>query len=391
MSAIKLSDTEQDLLNAAIDFAKREVAPHAQTWEDKRHMPVEALKAATKVGLTGLQVPKEYGGLDASFGLKARVAEEMARHCFAFTFSMINNMGAATRIARNAPHEVAEEYLPAMMRGELIGCTALSEPGAGSDFAAIKTIARKIDGGWLLNGEKAWITNAAAADIIHVYAQTDPDQGWRGVAGFMVDAREPGIERKLPFEILGGYAMGVGGFALTDHFVPDNRMLAEPGEGFKKAIESVNAARTYVATMCCGMTEAAIDLTARYALNRPAFGATLSDFQGLRWRLADGQTDVEAARLLAYRASDAIEAGQDAQLHAAHAKKFAARMADSHLPRCIQTMGAAGLLRYYPLARHLACARIANFVDGTSEVQNERIAQALFKAAKAQPGKSPRS
>lgn len=382
MTVIELDEAEKAFLELAVDFAKREVAPKAQTWEDNRQMPVDTLKAASLMGLTGLQVPRDYGGADASFALKVRVAEEMSRHCFAFTFGMINNIGAATKIARNAPKEVADMYLPVMLRGELIGCTALTEPGAGSDFSAIRTIARKVDGGWVLNGEKAWITNAAAADVIHLYAQTDPKLGWRGVAGFLVDARQPGVTRKPAFDVMGGFAIGAGGFELSDHFVPDNRMLAEPGAGFKKAIGSVNAARTYVAAMCCGMTEAAIHLTARYALKRPAFGGSLADLQGLRWRLADAQTDVEAARLLAYRATNAIETGQDAQIHAAHAKKFSARMADTHLPLCIQTMGANGLLRDYPLARHLACARIANYVDGTSEIQNERIVQALFAGVK---------
>lgn len=381
MPDLVLNETEQTVLDSAIAFAEREVAPNAQDWENDRRMPVEALKAAAQSGLVGVQVPVGMGGIDGSFTLKARLAEELARHCFAFTFGLINTMGAASKLARQAPAEVAQAYLPDMLSGDLIGCTALTEPGAGSDFAAIRTLARKVNGGWVLNGEKAWITNAAAADIIHLYAQTDPSAGWRGVAGFLIDAREDGVERVPPFDVMGGYAIGTGGFRLTDHFVPDNRMLAGPGDGFKKAIASVNQARTYVATMCCGMTEAAVSLTARYMMDRPAFGGALSDLQGLRWRLADAQTDVEAARLLAYRAVETIEAGADAQIPAAHAKKFAARMADRHLPDCMQIMGAAGLLRSYPLARHVACARIANYVDGTSEIQNERIAQAVFKAS----------
>lgn len=379
MAGITLTEREQALLDSAIAFAAREVAPHAQTWEDARIMPVEAHKAAARAGLAGLQVPVDLGGSGGSFALKARVAEEMARSCFAFTFGMINHMGATSKLAHQAPAEVVQAYLPGMLTGDLIGCTALTEPGAGSDFSAIRTLARKVDGGWLLNGEKAWITNAAAADVIHLYAQTDPDAGWRGVAGFLIDAREDGVERVPPFDVMGGFAIGTGGFRLVDHFVPDNRMLAGPGDGFKQAIGSVNQARTYVATMCCGMTEAAVVQAARYAADRPAFGGTLADLQGLRWRLADAQTDIEAARLLAYRAVDTIEAGRDAQIHAAHAKKFAARMADRHLPDCMQIMGAAGLLRSYPLARHVACARIANYVDGTSEIQNERIAQAVFR------------
>lgn len=375
---LKLENTEIDFLDRAIEFSKSAVAPNAQGWEDARRMPVDTMQAAANAGLVGLEIPEEYGGFGGRFRLKARVAEEIARDCFAFSFSLINNMGLAGKIARDAPSELAKRYLPEMMAGEAIGCTALSEPAAGSDFAAISTNARKVDGGWVITGEKAWITNAAAADLIFLYAQTDPELGWRGVAGFLIDAREDGVERLLPTEIMGGHAIGTGGFKLHDHFVPEERLISSPGDGFKAAMNGVNAARTYVATMCCGMTEAAIKLAAGYASERAAFGTTISAFQGLRWDLADAQTDVEAARLLAYRAVSSVEAQTNAEIHAAHAKKFAARIADKHLTRCMQIMGAAGLKREYPLGRHIACARIANYVDGTTEIQNERIARNLI-------------
>ncbi len=378
---LPLSDAESAMLARAVEFAQIEVAPKAQAWEDDRRQPIEALKAASLAGFAGLEVPENLGGFGGRFRLKARLAEEMARHCFAFSFSLINHMGLAGKIARDAPGEIARKYLPEMLAGEAIGCTALTEPAAGSDFSAITTRAKKVEGGWVLNGEKAWITNAAHADLMFLYAQTDPAAGWRGVAGFLVDAREDGVSRVPPFQIMGGHAIGTGGFRLEDHFVPDIRMMSAPGDGFKAAMAGVNAARSYVATMCCGMTEAAIELAAKYASERAAFGGHIADFQGLRWQLADAQTEVEAARLLAYRAVLAVENGTEAEIPAAHAKKFAARMADEQLSRCMQVMGAAGLKRDYPIGRQIACARIANYVDGTTEIQNERIARALFKNA----------
>ena len=240
---LPLTDAEAAMLDHAIDFAKTEVAPNAQKWEEERRQPIEALKAASLAGLAGLEVPESLGGSALRFRLKARVAEEIARHCFAFSFSMINHMGLAGKIARDAPADIQKRYLPEMLAGEAIGCTALSEPQAGSDFAAA---------------------------------------GWRGVAGFLIDAREEGVTRVPPFQIMGGHAIGVGGFRLTDHFVPDIRQMSEPGDGFKAAMAGVNAARSYVATMCCGMTEAAIALAARYANERAAFGGHIADFQGLR-------------------------------------------------------------------------------------------------------------
>lgn len=379
---LPFSQAEEDMLARAVEFARSEVAPNAQKWEDQRRQPIETLQAASLAGLAGLEVPEHLGGFGGRFRLKARIAEEIARDCYAFSFSLINHMGLAGKIARDAPEEIAKKYLPEMLAGEAIGCTALTEPGAGSDFAAITTQAKKVDGGWIINGEKAWITNAAHADLMFLYAQTDPAAGWRGVAGFLIDAREDGVSRVPPFEIMGGHAIGTGGFVLTDHFVPDIRMMSAPGDGFKAAMAGVNAARTYVATMCCGMTEAAIDLAVSYASERAAFGGHIADLQGLRWRLADAQTEVEAARLLAYRAVLAVENGTEAEIPAAHAKKYAARMADEQLSRCMQMMGAAGLKRAYPLGRQIACARIANYVDGTTEIQNERIARALFNKKK---------
>ena len=376
---LPLTQPEQDMLARAVEFARNEVAPKAQGWEDERRQPIETLREASLAGFAGLEVPQSLGGFGGRFRLKARLAEEMARDCFAFSFSLINHMGLAGKIARDAPGEIARKYLPEMLAGEAIGCTALTEPNAGSDFAAISTHAKKVDGGWMINGEKAWITNAAHADLMFLYAQTDPAAGWRGVAGFLIDAREDGVTRVPPFEMMGGHAIGVGGFKLTDHFVPDIRMMSAPGDGFKAAMAGVNAARTYVATMCCGMTEAAIELAAKYASERAAFGGHIADFQGLRWRLADAQTEVEAARLLAYRATLAVEQGTDAEIPAAHAKKYAARMADERLTRSMQVMGAEGLKRDYSIGRQIACARIANYVDGTTEIQNERIARDLFK------------
>ncbi|MAL78391.1 MAG: hypothetical protein CMN55_04670 [Sneathiella sp.] len=381
---LPLESAEREMLARAADFTKTEVAPKAQSWEDERRQPIEAIRAAALAGLAGLEVPEHLGGTGHRFRVKARIAEEIARHCFAFSFSFINHMGLAGKIARDAPEKIAKRYLPEMLTGEAIGCTALTEPAAGSDFAAIATRAKKVAGGWRLTGEKAWITNAAHADLMFLYAQTDPAAGWRGVAGFLVDAREEGVSRVPPFQIMGGHAIGAGGFRFTDHFIPDERMMSPPGEGFKAAMAGVNAARSYVATMCCGMTEAAVHTAARYASERAAFGGHIADFQGLQWRLADAQTDVEAARLLAYRAVLAVESGQNAEIPAAYAKKFATSMADTHLARCMQIMGAAGLRRDYNFGRQIACARIANYVDGTTEIQNERIARNLIKQVSQQ-------
>ncbi len=272
-------------------------------------------------------------------------------------------------------------YLDGLLRGELIGAVSLTEPAAGSDFPAIRTRAERVAGGWRLNGEKAWLTNGAAVDVIVVYAQTDASAGGKGIAAFVVDARRAGFERGPAYGLAGAHALGAAGFKLTDYFAADEDLFYAPGTAFKTALASITGARIYVAAMCCGMVEEALTL----ALARSSVGESLIKRQGLRWMLADAATDLEAARPLSYRAARLLEAGEDAVLAAAHAKKFATRMAEQRLPQCMQVFGAEGLMDAHPLGRHLAAARVAHYADGTTEIQNERIAAYLGRGL---PGES---
>ena len=374
-----LTAEETELVARARQFARDVVMPNAARWERERRMPLEALRQAAALGLLSIEVPKTHGGLGMSFFAKLRVAEELARACMAFSFSLINVHNSAWRLAADGKPEHVERYVPALMRAERLGGAALSEPGAGSDFAAIATTARKVDGGWRLTGEKAWITNAAHADVFVTYAQTDPAARGKGIACFVVDGTRPGFERVAPFQLMGGHAIGAGGFRLTDYFAPDGDLLYPAGQAFKTALGSINGARTYVAAMCCGMLEEALSCALRYGAARQAFGKRVIDHQGIAWKLAQVANDLEAARLLAYRAAAIIDSKGDALLAAAHAKKFASDMIVERLSDCMQAMGAAGLREEYPIGRHIALARIANYVDGSTEIQNERIGATLLE------------
>ena len=214
-----------------------------------------------------------------------------------------------------------------MIAGEVIGCAGLSEPGVGSDFGGLEMSAVRVEGGWKLNGAKAWITNAAVAGLSVAYAQTDKAQGYRGIACFAIEADRPGFQRDKPFELHGGHAIGVGGFRLVDYFAPDEAVLHPPGQAFKAALAGINGARAYVAAMCCGMLQASLETAVRYTRERKTFGQPVLDHQGVRWKLVDAATDLEAARLLTYRAARLIDEGGDAVLPAAYAKKFATEMA----------------------------------------------------------------
>jgi len=363
-----------DTVKRAQAFALSHVAPNAARWAREGRMQVEALQAAAAEGLLGFQTSREWGGSEFGFHDKLRLLEALSRHSYDFAFSLTNTAGCASRIAQEMSRAVAQRYVPAMLKGERFGGSALSEPGAGSDFAGIKTRAVKDGDDWVLNGEKGWITNAAFGDVFITYAQIDPAQGWRGIGSFLVDGRREGFARSPAEALTGGGVIGAGGFALKNYRVQADEVVSTPGQAFRRAMAGVNQARTYVAAMCCAMVEVCLETAIAYGKTRQAFGGPLAAKQGWRWMAADIATDVEAGRLLVAKAADLIARGEDAALASAHAKKFATRMAIGRISDACQLMGAAGLREDYPFLRHLASARVANYTDGSTEMQNERIA-----------------
>lgn len=374
----QLSPAERALLDRARDFSRRVVAPHARQWDLERRHPTEALVAACEEGLAAVELAPEFGGAGLRFSAKMRIAEEMAKDDFGFAFSLVNHHNALVRISRGNP-ALAGRLVPRMLRGELVGCAAYTEPGHGSDLGQLTTRATRGDGGWTINGAKAWITNAAVAGVVVTLAQTDPNAGSRGIATFIVEAERPGFVRQPPFELAGAHSIGTGGFELRDYFAPDEAVLDPPGEAFKNSLQGINGARCYVAAMCAGMLDSAIAVAVRYARERKAFGQPIIEFQGLRWSLVDAATDLAALRLLAYRAARQIDAGADAEEAAAAAKKFAGDKTLGHLAACIQALGANGLRCEYPLMRHLVACKTACFTDGTTQIMNERLGKLLLR------------
>ena len=368
-----------ELLSVVEDFGERTVAPNAQAWDRDRVMAVDALREAATLGLLGIEVPVSQGGLGMDFGAKVAVIDALSRSSMAFAFSLVNTHNVAANIARRGTDVHKERYLDDLLHGRRFGSTALSEPGAGSDFAAITTLATPVDGGWRLDGEKAWITNAAESDVIVCYVQTEKGAGAKGIASFLIDGRRDGFVRSAPHDLYGGHTIGTGGFVLDGYLATDDDLLAPAGEAFKAALSSINGARTYVAVMCCAMLRASLGIAVDYGAQRHTFGRPIIEHQGLAWSLADIANRLEAAQALTDRAIDAVSNGSpaDAVLPAAHAKKCATEAAEPGIAGCIQAMGAAGLRSEYPLGRHLAAARIAHFTDGSTEIQTDRIARSL--------------
>jgi alkylation response protein AidB-like acyl-CoA dehydrogenase len=368
---------EQRVVDAARVFVATQVAPNAQDWDRGLADSRAVLPAAAAAGLLGIEVPVLQGGLGLSFGCKRQVAEILAGADFGLAMSVINTHNVANHLARMAAPAVARRFVPALLSGQRTGCTALTEPGAGSDFSAITTLARKVGDEWQLDGRKAWIVNGTHADVIVVYAQTEPGSGARGIAAFVVDGSRSGFVRDVRVDSTAARGIDAGGFALHGYRARAEELLHPAGEAFKAALASINGARIYVAAMCCGMVQASLRVASAYGAQRHTFGKTLHEHQGWRWSLADAAIDLAAARLMVDAAATSIDDGSDAQTAAAQAKVFATRMAGRHIAALMHSMGAEGLREQHPLLRHLAAAQVATLVDGSTEMLLDRVARGL--------------
>jgi alkylation response protein AidB-like acyl-CoA dehydrogenase len=313
-------------------FARDVVAPGAPLWVRERRIGREAIVEAARIGLSRMEVPVAWGGLGLGFQVKAQVAELLGAADFGFTMSLINTHNVAAKLARDAPADVARRYVGELIAGRRLGCTALTEAGAGSDFGAITTRATRTAAGWRIDGAKAWITNATEVDVIVLYAQTEPGSGGRGIACFVVDATRDGFVREPGFALSGQHAIGAGAFRLDAYRAADDELLHPAGQAFKAALRSINGARCYIAAMCNGMVGEALRIALQHGEARRSFGMPLAEHQGWRWRLAEASADLEAGRLLVGRAAALLQHGQDAQLAAAQAKLCCTRMAERRLP-----------------------------------------------------------
>ena len=378
-------EREAAAVEVARAFAREVIEPNASVWDEAGRVPAEAFREAAERGLCGLTVPEALGGRGLAMPAMALAVEAFASACMASAFSFVVHNNLARNLSRNGTPAQQARWLSALVAGERIGAFLLTEPQGGSDAAAITTAARRDGAGWRLDGEKAWVSNGASADLLSVYAQTDATAGWRGIACFLVEADAPGVIREPAYRLLGGHALGAGGFRFEGCRIGGGDVLLGPGDGFKAAMAGIDFARVNVAAMCCGMLGRSLETALSHAAARRSFGRANLEHQGLQWQLADVATDLEAARLLTAHAAALLDGGGGGSeggnhtLAAAHAKKFATRAALARIGDCMQAMGAPGLRTEHPLARHLACAKIAQYLDGTTEIQNVVIGRAIAR------------
>ncbi len=372
---ITLSPEEQKHLELVQSFAREAVAPAAASWTRGQSPEPQIMAAAAELGLFRLQVPAEDGGLGASFSLKAAACQALAAADFGLAMSLVNTHNVAAKLAAHGSTALKKKHLPALLWGQAHACTALTEPQAGSDVAAMQTRAVKSAGGWVLDGEKSWITNARNASTAIVYAQCGDVSTSRTIGAFLVDLTAPECRRSSIRSDFAQSSTGTGGFRMSCLHLPEENLLVAPGEAFRAIMAELNGARAYVAAMCCGMLDSALEIVSGYGKSRSSFGRALAEHQMWRLQVAEAETTLAAAQGLAAQAAAAIDAGSDAQLISAQAKIFAVQACKTHLPAMLHAMGAEGLNPEHPFARHVGAAQIAGLVDGSTEMLLERVAK----------------
>jgi alkylation response protein AidB-like acyl-CoA dehydrogenase len=364
-----------DFLANVRTFARTHVEKDAAVWA-RGHQPdpTVALRAA-EIGLTRMELPIATGGLGLGFRTKVEAYAIIAAADFGLAMSLVNTHNVTKRIAMTVPEAVARALLPDLIAGRASACTALTEPSAGSDVAAMRCIARPTDGGWHLDGEKTWIVNARHAQLAIVYAQTGEPGNSSGIAAFLVDLTKTGCERYAVESGFSQVSIGTGGFRLNQCFVPCEHAILPAGTAFKAILDEINGARIYVSAMCCAMVSASLGLARTHGEARTTFGKPLDQHPAWREPLARCATQLAAAWALVEAAIVATENGADTRHLAAAAKVNAVSLAQAQLPAMLHAMGAEGLRESYPFARHIGAAQIAALTDGSTAMLLDRLAR----------------
>ena len=374
-----LTPEQQEVRALARDFAEREVAPVIHHFDETQEFPHEILAKLAGTGLMGALVPEEYGGAALDYVSYALAVEELNRVDASVGITMwAHNSLCTNHIALFGSREQKAAYLPRLARGEALGAWALTEPGSGSDAAAMRSRAVLDGGHFVLNGSKAFITNAGVAEIAVVMAVTDPARGSKGISAFIIERGTPGFSAGKPYRKLGLHASNTAELHLDNVRVPATALCGERDMGFVNTMQVLEGGRIAMAAMAVGLAQGALDEALKYMKQRSAFGKTLAEFNGLQGMIADMGTEVEAARLLTLRAAVLKDRGRPARTAASMAKVFASEVAMKAATKALQIHGGAGYITEFPIERIFRDAKLTEIGEGTSEVQRMVIARDIL-------------
>jgi len=371
---------EQKLIRKMVrDFAENEVKPIAQEVDKEHRFPMETFRKMGKLGFFGLPFPEEYGGMGGDSTSYAIAMEEIARACgsTAITFVAQTSL-AASPIYLFGNEEQKQKYLVPLAKGEKIGSFGLTEPEAGSDAGATKTTAVLDGDEWVINGQKNFITNGSIADIVVFTAMTDPSRGTHGISSFIVEKGTPGFRLGRDEDKMGLCASITSELFFEDCRIPNENSLGNEGDGFKQFLITLDAGRIGIGAMALGLAQAAFEAALQYSKEREQFGRPICDFQAIQWMLADMATEIDAARLLVYRAAWLKDQGAHFTKEAAMAKLYASEMAERVCFKAIQIHGGYGYTREYDVERFYRDQRLCTIGEGTSEIQRLVIARVLL-------------
>ena len=379
MSGVFLTEDERLLRLAVRELADKELAPRASHYDQNEEFPWENLRRIAEMGLFGLTIDEEYGGSGGTARQLAVVIEELARGCGATSVVYIAHLAlCAQYLHRFGSERQKRELLQPLVSLASVGAFALTEPGAGSDAASIRTSLSRVDGHLLLNGTKLFTTNAVEADIFVVLATHDPEQGTNGIDAVVVERGTPGFTINPQHGKMGMRGSSTAELVFEGCRIPEENRLGGEGVGWAQTMDVLNASRVGIAAQCVGLAQAAYESALQYAGRREAFGRQLSGFQSVQWTLADMATEIDAARLLVYRAASLLDDGAPFVTEASMAKLFASRVAVECADRAVQLHGGTGYFAPTTAERLYRDARVTEIYEGTSEVQRMIISRGIL-------------
>jgi alkylation response protein AidB-like acyl-CoA dehydrogenase len=363
------------------DFAANEIRPHSREWDREQHLPDEVVRKIGELGLLGTIVPEEYGGAGLGYLANAIVMEEVARQDGGVALMIAAHLGLCTsQLLLAANEEQKKKYLPRLASGELVGAWGLTEPGCGSDAAAMSTRAVKDGDGWRITGQKQFITNGARAGVYVVMAVTDPSLKAKGVSAFIVERGAEGFSVGPKEDKLGMRASDTTTLALENVYVGPEALVGEYNSGFVDAMRVLERGRVGIGALSVGLARGAVEEAIAYAADRHAFGKPLERFQAIQFMLADAATRIDSARLLVHDAATSLERGEDAAMKASIAKMFASEMATQVCLDAIQIFGGYGYTKDMPVERLMRDAKLCEIGEGSSQIQRIIIARNLLWA-----------
>ncbi len=361
-------------------FLQQEVAPHFEQWEADHQVPRQLWNTFGEAGLLGVDLPEAYGGSDADFQISQLICEEISRQGFGGIGSGYNIHANIVMpyILHIGSEAQKQQWLPKMASGEVVGAIAMTEPGAGSDLAALRTSAEKVPEGWKINGSKIFITNGLLADMVIVCAKTDPQAGAKGVSLFLVDASLPGFSKGKGIHKIGQHSSDTAELFFEDLIVPEDALLGELNKGFVYLMQELPRERLGVASQALGAMEGALQLTLDYVQERKAFGQRIGDFQNTRFKLAEVKAQIELGRAYFNLCMQRYSEGAMSATDAATLKLMLSEMQCKTIDECLQLFGGYGYTTEYPISRFYVDARIQTIYAGTSEIMKEVIARSLL-------------